>query len=86
MQLNAITQPRTQQHAQPKKQEEGACIIGGEDLDNRFLSSHKRKTDEEKERGNSQPSNHQERTTLSFVSFYLFLYLKSKTKSGLANG
>ena len=86
MQLNAITQPRTQQHAQPKKQAEGACIIGGKDLDNRFLSSHKRKTDEEKERGNSQPSNYQERTTLSFVSFYLFLYLKSKTKSRLANG
>ena len=26
MQLNATTQPRTQQHAQPKKQEEGACM------------------------------------------------------------
>ena len=86
MQLNTTTKHRTQQHAQPKKQEEGPCIIGGEDPDNRFLSSHKRKTDEEKERGNSQPSNHQERKTLSFVSFYLFLYLKSKTKSGLANG
>ena len=52
MPLTAMMQPRTQQHAQPKKQEEGACIIGGEDPDNRFLSSHKRKTNEEKERGN----------------------------------
>ena len=26
-QLNATTQPRTQQHAQPKKQEEGACSM-----------------------------------------------------------
>ena len=60
MQLNAITQPGTQQHAQPKKQEEGACIIGGEDPDNRFLSHHKRKT-EEKERGILQPSIHQEK-------------------------
>ena len=61
-------QPRTQQHAQPKKQEEGACIIGGEGLDNRFLSHHKRKTEEKKERGISQPSIHQgERTNLSFV-------------------
>ena len=42
-------QPRTQQHAQPQKQEEGA-YIGGEDPDNRFLSHHKRKTEEEKER------------------------------------
>ena len=25
MQLNATTQPRTQQHAQPKKQEKGVC-------------------------------------------------------------
>ena len=52
-------QPRTQQHAQPKKQEKGVCLIGGEDPDNRFLSHHKRKTEEEKERGISQPSIHQ---------------------------
>ena len=68
MQLNATTQPRTQQHAQPQKQEEGACIIGGEDPDNRFLSHYKRKTEEEKERGISQPSIYQgKRTNLSFV-------------------
>ena len=67
MQLNATTQPRTQQHAQPKKQEEGACIIGGEYPNNRFLSHHNRKTEEEKERGILQPSIHQEKGQMSFV-------------------
>ena len=68
MHLNATTQPRTQQHAQPKKQEKGVCIIGGEDPDNRFLFHHKRKTEEEKERGILQPSIHQgKRTNMSFV-------------------
>ena len=68
-------QPRTQQHAQPKKQEEGACIIGGEDLDNRFLSHHKRKTEEEKERGILQPLIHQEKGQTR--ALYNFTYLVS---------
>ena len=55
------------QYAQPEKQTKELCIIGGEYPDNRFLSSNKRKTEEEKERGNLQPSKHPERTTLSFV-------------------
>ena len=36
-------------------------LIGGEDLDSRFLSSHKRKTEEEKERGTPQPLIHQKK-------------------------
>ena len=46
-----------------QKRNRDCTLIGGEDLDNRFLSSHKRKrkTEEEKERGTSQPSIHQEK-------------------------
>ena len=60
-------QHRPIQYAQPEKQAKEPCIIGGEYPDNRFLSSNKRKTEKEKERGNSQLSKHLERTTLSFV-------------------
>ena len=56
-------------------------LIGGEDLDNRFLSSHKRKrkrkTEEEKERGTLQPSIHQKKDKLELCIISLILYLKS---------
>ena len=58
---------------------QGPCIIGGEDLDNRFLSCHKgkRKTEEEKERGTSRPSNHQKRDILElFIIFTYFISYK----------
>ena len=38
-------QSRNQQYAQPRKQEEALCIIGGEDLSSRFLSNQQRKTE-----------------------------------------
>ena len=44
------------QYALPEEQAKEPYIIGGEYLDNRFLSSNKRKTEKEKERGNLQPS------------------------------
>ena len=54
--------------------------IGGEDPDNRFLSSHKRKTEEEKERGILQPSIHQKKDKLELCIISLILYLKSNRK------
>ena len=44
-QHDATMQSRNQQYAQPKKQEKALCIIGGEDLSNRFLSNQQRKTE-----------------------------------------
>ena len=54
-------------------------LIGGEDPDNRFLSSHKRKrkTEEEKERGTLQPLIHQKKDKLELCIISLILYLKS---------
>ena len=59
--------------------------MGGEDLVNRFLSSHKRKRkiEEEKERGILQPSIHQKKDKLELCIISLILYLKV-TVSGLA--
>ena len=57
------------------------CIIGGEDPDNRFLSHHKRKTKEEKERGILQPLIHQEKgQTRALYHFTYFYILKVKPK------
>ena len=58
-------------YAQPeKKQAKELCIIGGEYPDNRFSTQQYKiqgKLSKDKEGGNSQPSKHQKRTTLSFV-------------------
>ena len=55
-------------------------LIGGEDLDNRFLSSHKRKTEEDKERETLQPSIHQKKDKLELCIISLILYLESNHK------
>ena len=47
-------------------------IIGGEDPDSRFLSNHKGKTEEEKERGTSQPSIHQKKNKLELCIIFTF--------------
>ena len=57
-------------YAQPEKQAKELYIIGGEYRDNRFSTQQYKiqgKLSKDKEGGNSQPSKHQERTTLSFV-------------------
>ena len=54
-------------YAQPEKQAKELCIIGGESGQQVFYPAITRKTEKEKEGGNSQPSKHPERTILSFV-------------------
>ena len=55
-------------YAQPeKKQAKEPCIIGGEYLDNRFSTQQYKIQGKLSQGGNSQPSKHRERTTLSFV-------------------
>ena len=60
-------------YAQPeKKQAKEPCIIGGESEHQVFYTAIQGKLNKDNEGGNSQPSKHQKRTTLSFVSFFLF--------------
>ena len=66
-QCNATTQPRDQQYAQPKKQEKEFCIIGGEDLSNRFLSNQQRKTERRGENGFCDPQLNRKGQNLDFV-------------------
>ena len=71
-------QQTTAVHVQTRNRD--CTLIGGEDPDNRFLSSHKRKTEEEKERGTSQPLIHQKKDKLEFCIISLILYPKSNCK------
>ena len=52
----------------PRNRQKTLAKFGGEDPSIRFLSSHKRQTEEGKERGTSLPLIHQKRNTkLGFV-------------------
>ena len=75
-------QPITTTAVHVQMRNRDCTLIGGEDLDNRFLSSHKGKgkTEEEKERGTSQPLIHQKKDKLELCIISLILYLKSHHK------
>ena len=66
-QCNATMQSRNQQYAQPKKQAKELCIIGGEDLSNRFLSNQQRKTERGKKSEFSDPHLNGKGQNLDFV-------------------
>ena len=51
---------------------------------NRFLSHHKRKTEEEKEKGISQPLIHQKKDKLELCIISLIFFILKVTVSGLA--
>ena len=78
LQLKSNSQQTNVVHVQMRNRD--CTLIGEEDLENRFLSSHKRKrkkTEEEKERGTSQPLIHQKKDKLELCIISLILYLKS---------
>ena len=71
-----IPQRRAIYYAQPEKQAKELCIIGRESGQQVFYPAIKRKTEKEKEGGNSQPSKTSGKDNTELCIIFLILYLR----------